>query len=269
MAPVTQLNLLSIGVVLLVACAFLLRKPHDQRMAGLFFAALLMFVLLFVDDLALAIATRATSIRYDQYVFCFDRLFGSPSFVIGRLFVLYPWFQILASYAYILIPSVCLGLATLYFFLLPIRDGIRCVGTIVMSGLLAYPIFLLLPVSGPRYAFSSFPFSEPAHLVPHLISLQAFPNGVPSVHMTLALLILWFARPWKSATVFAAFFLVLTVAATLGTGEHYLFDLFAAVPYTMLMIYLGGRSSSRGSAFGVGARIQEPLVGTEETGLNL
>lgn len=249
MPPIALLNLAAIGIVLLIAGFMMMRRAGSRNMEGLFFTAILLFVLLFVDDLALTIVAHAASVRYDEYVFCFDRLFGSPSFVIGRLFEAYGWFRNLSLYAYVLAPSVCLAVVTIHFFLRPLQDAVRCVRTIVIGGLLAYPFFLIFPVAGPRYAFPTFPFSPPVHLVPHPILLQAVPNAVPSVHMTLALFVLWFLRPWKTAGwVLGSSFVLLTVASTLGSGEHYLLDLIAAVPYSALVIYLGGYSVSKNTA---------------------
>jgi hypothetical protein len=40
-------------------------------------------------------------------------------------------------------------------------------------------------------------------------------------------------------------FLALTVLATLGSGQHYLFDLFCAVPYAGAIAFLGSRIRMR------------------------
>ena len=169
-------------------------------MEGLFIASLLLFLVLFVDNIALTIVTHATSIRYDLYVFCFDRIFGSPSFVIGRAFRDYSWFRNVSLYAYVLIPTVCLGVATAHFFWSPLRDAVRCVRTIFLSCLLAYPIYVVFPVAGPRYAFWGFPSQVSKDFTPHLLYRHSIPNGVPSVHMALGLLVFWFSRPWAAGS---------------------------------------------------------------------
>lgn len=243
MPPIALLNLLSIGIVLVGAGALLARRPADRKLAGAFVTALLLFIVLPVDSVALTIVNHAVTVRYDLYVFCFDRYVGSPSFAVGQLFLLWPSLRSISMYAYVLIPSVCLALAVIRYSLLPMEEAVSCVRTILLSCLLAYPIYAVFPVAGPRYAFPSFPWGAPSHLTPRLIHLQALPNGVPSVHMTLGILILWFARPWLLGRVLGSIFLLLTVAATLGSGEHYLLDLLAAVPYSALMIYLGGYST--------------------------
>ena len=238
MPPIAIANLAAIGIVLVTAGIMMSVRGRSRNMEGLFFTSILLFLLLFVDDLALGLVTNAASVRYDEYVYCFDRTLGSPSFLLGRLFASHAWFRNVSLYAYVLIPSACLGVVTAYFFLQPFKDAIRCVRTIVTSGLLAYPFYLVFPVAGPRYAFPTFPWTEPGSLIPRVIHLRAYPNGVPSVHMSLALLVFWFSRRWKVGRAFGIVFVVLIAASTMGSGEHYLFDLIAAVPYTALVVYL-------------------------------
>lgn len=246
MPPIAIFNLLAIGLVLLASAVRMLYRPGDRNMQALFFSCLLQFVVLFIDNAALAFATGATSIRYDEYVFCFDRLFGSPSFVIGRWFEEYSWFRNISLSAYVLIPAVCLGVVAAQFFWQPFQDAICSVRTIFLSCLLAYPIYVVFPVAGPRYAFPNFPAAVPANFAPHLLYQSSIPNGVPSVHMALALLVFWFCRPWTVGRIFGGIFLALIVASTLGSGEHYLLDLIVAIPYTGLVIYLGGYSPQQG-----------------------
>src|SRR5205085_8183990 len=63
---------------------------------------------------------------------------------------------------------------------------------------------------------------------------RAIRNAMPSVHFACALLIWWnvarLSLRWRIA---AALFLLLTVFATLGFGEHYLIDLIVAVPFSV------------------------------------
>ena len=60
------------------------------------------------------------------------------------------------------------------------------------------------------------------------------------MHMVIALMVLYFARRWTTGLVLGLLFVAFTITATLGFGEHYVIDLLAAIPYTALMIYLGG-----------------------------
>jgi membrane-associated phospholipid phosphatase len=73
------------------------------------------------------------------------------------------------------------------------------------------------------------------------MSITAAPNGVPSVHASTALLVLWFSRSWTPFFISGWIFLALTALATLGSGQHYLFDLFCAVPYAALVIWISDK----------------------------
>ncbi len=65
-------------------------------------------------------------------------------------------------------------------------------------------------------------------------------NAMPSLHMTWALLALWYSPRrllWASAVSVR-----LTALATVGLGEHYLIDLAAAVPFTWAVVKLAATS---------------------------
>ena len=121
-----------------------------------------------------------------------------------------------------------------YLWRRPAAETARLLQTFAVAFLGGIAVFALCPVCGPRYAFGAqFPFHAPAAIVPHRVAIAAPPNGVPSLHMAAALLILWFARHWIAGRLLAVVFVVLTVLATLGSGEHYLLDLIVAVPYSV------------------------------------
>jgi hypothetical protein len=64
-------------------------------------------------------------------------------------------------------------------------------------------------------------------------------NAIPSLHMGWVLLTWWYSKGLsvveRSITML---FVVFTVCATMGTGEHYLIDLVLAYPFALLMIAL-------------------------------
>ncbi|MFZ0663525.1 MAG: phosphatase PAP2 family protein [Acidobacteriaceae bacterium] len=93
---------------------------------------------------------------------------------------------------------------------------------LVAAGLLAIPLYVAFPARGPRFA------NDPS----------APCNCMPSLHLTRALLLIYVCdrRMRAGFVVFA----VLTAVATLTTGEHYILDLIAAVPYTLILIWLTG-----------------------------
>jgi len=118
------------------------------------------------------------------------------------------------------------------------KIGVRLVplwATVIVAGYLVYNLF---PAIGPVYAFSkSYPWA-PVVLAspsqPMLSASDAPRNCMPSIHLALALLVWWNSRGrhWW-ARGFAGGYLLATVIATLGLGEHYVADLIVAVPFSL------------------------------------
>jgi membrane-associated phospholipid phosphatase len=95
-------------------------------------------------------------------------------------------------------------------------------------------------VCGPVFVFADFPAAQqrvPVHPIP----VDAIPNGIPSVHVSTALLMLWFLREWPIGRAIGLIYLALTIGATLGIGQHYFFDLLCAVPYTFAILRMSQR----------------------------
>jgi PAP2 superfamily len=240
MLQLVHLNYVAIAVLLIVAGSLQIRNPKDRSSLALFVVVFLTLIEIFVNDLVLSLLCRTSTQRFDLYVYRTEQWFGLPSFHLGRLALVYPWFGNTIEIAYCLLPVAFLVLATASFLKLPLEEAAQLPWTVFYACLLVPLLYLIVPVAGPKYAISTFPFSAPPRIVPHVIYLGAIPNGVPSMHMTAALLFVYFARRWKIGLVLASIYAALTVCSTMATGEHYLLDLFAAVPYTALMIYVGG-----------------------------
>ncbi|HUE02511.1 MAG TPA: phosphatase PAP2 family protein [Bryobacteraceae bacterium] len=148
------------------------------------------------------------------------------------------------------------------------------------GGFLAYNLYSAV---GPVHIFGPrFPYAPPhAGLPPFapfatLAEPSAARNAMPSVHM--ALLIFWHARTFgRTCRVLAGALLELTVMATLEFGEHYLVDLFVAVPFALAAQGLAAsgvpwRHPARIASVAAGAlsvvgwliylRLPAPLLGT-------
>jgi hypothetical protein len=64
-------------------------------------------------------------------------------------------------------------------------------------------------------------------------------NAMPSLHATCVFLVFWYARGLSRVErAVAAICVLLTLLATVGTGEHYAIDLVVAVPFTAMIIAL-------------------------------
>jgi hypothetical protein len=190
--------------------------------------------------------SRLLPLKLDLYIAAIDgRLGFQPSFFIGALVARHVSLYSAMLIGYGGMPMAMLAVYAAYLWHRPAAETVRLVQTFAVAFLGGIAVYALCPVCGPRYAFASqFPFHAPAAIVPHPVAIAAPPNAVPSLHMTTALLILWFARHWLAGRVLAVVFLLVTVFATLGAGEHYLFDLIVAVPYSVAVCWCLPRLSS-------------------------
>jgi hypothetical protein len=229
------------GVLLITAIVLIrmMRVPEDRkRCEWCFVATMLAIPAAVLCELFTIWLSHFVPYKLDQYVFQVDAFFGAPSFMIGRIVLAHLWMKIAISVSYGCLNVAMLAILMAYLWLRTEEETLRLVRTFILNLFVAIPIYMLIPVCGPGFAFVSFPVM-PHHLAPHAIAINAPPNGIPSVHTSTALLILWFARRWKIGAIAASLYLVLIVISTLGSGQHYFVDLLAAVPYTALIVRLG------------------------------
>lgn len=205
--------------------------PSDDRRSE--YLLLFSIFTLIMAPVAQAIADSLSALRpmkMDLYAYVADGSLGQPAFALGQVAAPHEWLKILLQVAYGLLPTAVIVLFTCH-----ILQRSSQVATIVWAfviNLLAAPLFyLLVPVCGPVFAFARFPVN-PGHVIPHMLRIDAAPNGIPSVHMSSALLIVWFSRKSRAGLGAAIAYGLLMVVATLASGQHYGVDLVAAVPYT-------------------------------------
>lgn len=221
-----------ISFILVLTC--LLRwflSPRDQRRTELILLASLFC--LPATMLAEYTVIRLSALRpwkYDEFVYRFDLWLGEPSFYLGRLAKQHRIFDDTISVSYGLLPIAMIAVLAIFLYLRESEVGIA-VKAFALNLLAALPIYLLFPVCGPQFAFPTFPDAPPAFTA-HPLLLSAPPNGVPSVHASTAILILLFLWPWTWGKIAGSIFLVLTILATLASGQHYAFDLLCSIPYS-------------------------------------
>ncbi len=186
-----------------------------------------------------------SGIKLDQYAYRADFVFGEPSYVLGRFLVLHTRVYFPTAVAYFSLQGALSLTVAAYVLTSSYSEGVRCIKIFVLNLSCATPFYLVFPVVGPAHAFAGFPWAMPSVNVAHVVSLYGIPNGMPSVHTSTAILIVYFARRSKICTVLASVYLALIVVGTLGSGEHYLVDLFAAVPYSAFIVWLGDKLAFR------------------------
>jgi len=194
---------------------------------------------LILAGFSLAVTSISYPKTYDLYLYAFDEQLGvQPSFLAGQLLARHGAVRQICYLGYEGLP-----LAMAIAFAMQRGQPNRQISTIMPAFAIAaaggFLLYNFYPAVGPVHVFGSqFPYSpSPPGLPPfHMAAVGDAPrNAMPSVHITMALLILWNSRGgprlWR---ILAGALVGITVLATLGFGEHYLVDLFVAVPFALL-----------------------------------
>jgi PAP2 superfamily len=131
-------------------------------------------------------------------------------------------------------------------------------------GSLGAMLYNVFPAIGPRQLFpGDFPLhphaiAEAMRMHLEAITMKGPRNAMPSLHMAWVLLAWWYSRGtpgWVRAVTLT--FLVFTVMATIGTGEHFLIDLIVAFPFALSVralfsLDLNWKNEKRVAAFAIG-----------------
>jgi len=198
---------------------------------------------------------------FDLFLYSFDcSLRVQFSFLMGQLFWTWLWVRFVCLVIYIALP---LPLALVYAAQLRQRKekAFAVMLAFLVTGPVGVLFYNMLPACGPAHIFgAAFPFHPPSitdvmHMNVVPVLLKGARNAIPSLHMAWVLLVWWNSRGlarWVRAI--AMVFVVLTVMATLGTGEHYFIDLVVAFPFSLMVqalcqYSLPFRSGARRDAF--------------------
>jgi PAP2 superfamily len=235
---------LGFGALLLLGLRALWSEREGRENAtALLTPALILIVFIFASANVLRLSTGLSPQTDDAWLYAFDGSLGfQPSFWMGK----------------IMYTSLALTRATLLTYLsLPFAMAVVCAWKIpvavrriswhvltvlLLAGVAGWFLYNVVPATGPLYAFAQdFPWRS----VPYK-GLSAFPlqkmalplgiprNGMPSLHMGWVVLLWWNSRGLPRALrAGLVLYLVLTVIATLGSGQHYLVDLVVSLPFAL------------------------------------
>jgi hypothetical protein len=212
---------------LLSLSVWTLWRPRDDR--ALRIMALIISILLFgpISEAIMGAETAHTPLRFDYYLYLIDKNLGISGFLVARLFQ--EWQRSLFYYVY---ESLCIVMIVWYAASLLARTGKsnKLLVAYMVDFLVGPCLYLIVPASGPRITFgAAFPAGDP-DVSPVLVPLRGWPNAMPSLHLTTALIFVLFAGKNRAVQCVAWIYLAGTVAATLAF-EHYLIDLIVAVPF--------------------------------------
>jgi len=235
-----------------------------NRERTLLLYALLPAVASLASEYLSPILMRATEALHpktlDLYLYSFDcSLRIQFSFLVGQMFARHAWLSFAGTVFYIALP---LPLALVYAANLRLKgpNAFPVILAFLATGPIGILYYNLVPAMGPIHIFGQnfpwHPLSTPQamNLILETLAVKGPRNAIPSLHMTWVLLVWWNSKGlarWIRAVALA--FVVFTVLATLGIGEHYFVDLIVAFPFALMVQSLclysvSLRQSCRGTA---------------------
>jgi len=178
----------------------------------------------------------------DLFLFSFDGSLGTQiSFQMGMAFAKWPVFRNTAVFFYQGLP-VAIALICAQQIAARTGKALSAVSGLVLTGPIGVVFYNQLPALGPRlipqlqFPFHAMTRTQTMNLALVEVAARGPRNAIPSLHMAWVLLIWWYSRGlswWVRVT--ALLFLIFTVAATIGTGEHYFVDLVVGVPFAVFV----------------------------------
>lgn len=147
------------------------------------------------------------------------RLDHGTGMAIYRWTLTHPYFKLGMGLVYCWLPFVVASV------LVTSPERMRCAQALAVAGAVAPLFYLALPAVGPA----------------HIGDPSAARNCVPSLHLSWVMLLARYSHPRVRHAAVA--FALLTAAATLATGEHYVADLVVAVPYTLTIVQIANKVS--------------------------
>lgn len=181
----------------------------------------------------------------DLFLYSFDGSLGVQiSFLMGQAYALWPWFKIAGELFYVGLP---IPIAVVYSGqLLRVRQrAIPAMAAFLLTGPIGILFYNIFPAMGPihlvRSSFPWHPFSADMfrRVLLEPVAISGPRNAIPSLHMGWVLLTWWYSKGLSVVErSIIMLFVVFTVCATMGTGEHYLIDLVLAYPFAVLMMAL-------------------------------
>lgn len=186
--------------------------------------------------------TAAHPKTLDLYLLSFDYSLRVPIvFIAGQIYSLRPWLHNASLLAYVglAVPISLVYAGRLVRFK---EKASPAMLAFLITGPLGILFYNLFPACGPHalfqqgFPFHPFPMAQAPRLQLEAMVVPGPRNAMPSLHLAWVLLAWWYSRglSWIERLI-ALTFVVFTVFATLGTGEHWFVDLIVAFPFALFV----------------------------------
>src|SRR5260370_34751838 len=272
-----------LGLASLVALAIRAAWSRCEESARMRLAFMFAFLSLGVDAAAVlfhALTSKLNPRVLDLYLYSFDAsLRVQLSFLMGRAYATWHRFGDAGMFIYIGLP-VLLAMVAAGHLLHGSKAAIPAMAAFLVTAPVGVIFYNLFPALGPTYIFGPrFPWNpltidQAARLLLEPILVAGYRNAMPCLHIAWVLLASWFSRGlsvWERSI--AMVFVVFTVFATLGSGEHYFIDLVVVFPFALFVYGLCafplGWTQERKAAFGLGLGLTLGWFAALRVGLKL
>lgn len=235
---------LGFGAILLLGLRALWSEREGREKAWALLApALILILFIFISAHVLQLSGGLNPQTEDAWLYAFDGSLGfQPSFLMGRIMFTSILLTRSALLTYLSLPFAMAVVCAWRIPLAARRISWHVLTVLLLAGVAGWLLYNVVPGTGPLYAFGKdFPWHGLAYqnLSTFTLEKMAIPAGIPrnampSLHMGWVVLLWWNSRGLPRALRAALMvYLLLTVVATLGGGQHYLVDLVVSLPFVL------------------------------------
>jgi hypothetical protein len=236
--------LLGFGALLLLGLRALWSEREGRENAlALLVPALVLVLFILASEYMLRLTSGLSPQTDDAWLYAFDGSLGfQPSFWMGR--IMYSSIVLTRS-AMLTYLSLPFAMAVVCAWKLPLaakRVSWHMLIVLLLAGVGGWLLYNVVPGTGPIYAFrqsfpwNNIPYKDLSTFAMEKMSIPAnIPrNAMPSLHMGWVVLLWWNSKGLPRAVRAALIlYLLLTLVATLGAGQHYLVDLIVSLPFVL------------------------------------
>jgi PAP2 superfamily len=218
------------------------REGRENALARLA-PALILIVFIFGCARVLSLTSGVNPQTDDAWLFAFDGSLGfQPSFTVGKIMYDSLFLTRASMLTYLALPFFMALVCAWQISRETRRISWYMLTVLLLAGVGGWLLYNVVPGTGPIYAFGQdFPWNTlPYRDLPRFVlGKMSIPttiprNAMPSLHVGWALLLVWNSRKFPVALrSVILIFLIFTVFATLGSGQHYLVDLIGSLPFAL------------------------------------
>jgi hypothetical protein len=239
-----SMALFGFAAILMLGLRLLWSEAEGRENASSLLApALILIVFIYGCARVLSLTSGLSPLTYDAWLYALDGSLGfQPSFSLGRIMYDSTLLTRSALLTYLSLPFA-MGVVCAWNMPAGARKiSWRMLTVILIAGVAGWLLYNVVPGTGPIYAFAAdFPWQNLSYHELSGLALQKMSlpttiprNAMPSLHVAWVTLMFWNSRKFPAALRAAVLaFLILTVIATLGSGQHYLVDLVVSLPFAL------------------------------------